>query len=102
MSVPFVSPSLSRRTSSISRNLVPASLRNPQTLDAYQRRRGGRTKLRRDRSRTLLVYIYSRSRRGLLRVVTEIALKQYAYRFDTRYIYNNKLIGLIIVFNARG
>lgn len=67
MSYPFpVPPTLSRPTSSISRNLVPASLRNPQTLDAYQRREGRRTKLHRDRSRTSLVYIYSRSRSNLL------------------------------------
>lgn len=44
MSYPPSQPSLSRRTSSISRNLVPASLHNPQTLDAYQRQRRGRTK----------------------------------------------------------
>lgn len=44
MSYPPPPPSLSRRTSSIFRNLVPASLRNPQTLDVYQQRRRGRTK----------------------------------------------------------
>lgn len=60
---------LSRRTSSISCNLAPASLRNPQTPDAYQQRKRRRTK---DEitsgpiTHAVRVYIYSRSHRGLL------------------------------------
>lgn len=92
-------PSLSRRTSSISCNLVPASLRNPQTLDAYRRRKArkdeGRNYVGTDHARRSRIFIVEAAVAFGARVVTEIALGRYAYRFDTRYIYNNKLIGPI-------